>query len=205
MEHEPASLLRADISSFAVVEKRALVEQLLRAAREERFFDARNERRYYQGLAHRELAQQLRGYIRDRSEKLLVRQLALTIAAACRSHHNLPDVIFCLSDATDTQIHRAAASEIPDLFKPSNAPQIAALMRSRVATVDRRTRFWCAIALLRSNSWSLSRILPHADLLLEPQSGESLLFAQYRKPADLQVLLAFSLKRPGSHNIGSAF
>jgi hypothetical protein len=205
MQHEPASLLRADISSFSAVEKRALVEQLLRAAGEERFFDAQNERRYFQGLAHPELAQQLRGYICDRSEKFLVRRLALTIAAACRSHQNLSDVISCLSDATDTKIHRVAASEIPDLFKPSNAALIAALMRNRIATIDRRTRFWCAIALLRGNSWSLRRILPHADLLLEPQSGESLLLAQYRKPADIPALLAFSLRRPGSHNIGSAF
>lgn len=81
---DPEVLLRSDVASANIEDKKRLVKILLKLSSEEkitpRFVINRQQ---YRKLAHPELAEQLKPYIIDETKSILSRQLAIDIALTC--------------------------------------------------------------------------------------------------------------------------
>ncbi len=165
LENEPATLLRADVSKYAAKEKEEVVATVLTRARSGRLFDGNDERRYYHGLKHHGLAQQLRVYLVDQSANLVARRLALTIARECQVHALFDDLLERLNDPADTKIHYSADSALKDLARPGDKAKLLALVTAPGAVAS-HTRFWAAIALLENELVPLRDLLYHLPKLL---------------------------------------
>lgn len=85
MSTDPEVLLRSDVAATEVRVRESLAESLLRLFDEDRLLDcSRDIRRRFRKLAHKDLAEQLRPYICDDSKGVVVRQVAIEIAEACK-------------------------------------------------------------------------------------------------------------------------
>ncbi|MGA2322891.1 MAG: hypothetical protein ABSG22_03485 [Sedimentisphaerales bacterium] len=100
LENDPEVLLRSDVSSFDVEDRKRLVEKLLMMFEQERLID-RDMRGYYHKLKHPSLAEQVRPYIDDKSKGFLVRRVAIEIAWECDVKEVLPNLVAVALDQND--------------------------------------------------------------------------------------------------------
>jgi hypothetical protein len=111
LECDPEVLLRGDIASFDVENRKRLVEKLLTLFEQEKLLD-RDTRKYYHKLNHPSLSDQLRPYIRDKNKGFLVRRVAVDIAEACDVKAVLPNLVAVTLDQNDdisTRVNAAYA------------------------------------------------------------------------------------------------
>jgi len=112
MTREPEVLLRSDITTADEGDRAALVDAILTITDERRLLsvdDAMSP--WYAKLAHRDLANQLRPYVRDADRRIAAREVAIHIVHACdlRSlQHDLVDVALDTGQPGSIRVHAAS-------------------------------------------------------------------------------------------------
>jgi predicted NACHT family NTPase len=100
LENDPEVLLRSDVASFEVEDRKRLVNKLLILFDQEKLLD-RDSREYYHKLKHPSLAEQVRPYIEDKTKSFLVRRAAIDIAWDCDVKEVLPTLLAVALDKND--------------------------------------------------------------------------------------------------------
>jgi predicted NACHT family NTPase len=101
LKTDPALLLRSDAASFTSEFKSALVNELMRLFVEEELFDDIDLHSYYSRLKHPGIAEQLRPYIVDKQQSLVVRRIATDIAQECEARELQNELIEIVLDEQD--------------------------------------------------------------------------------------------------------
>jgi predicted NACHT family NTPase len=83
MKTDPEVLLRSDVTNKNSQDQEQLVETYLRLVNEDKLINYRYSFNNYRNLCHPSLAKQLRLYIKDNTNKLDARRIAIDIAEAC--------------------------------------------------------------------------------------------------------------------------
>lgn len=108
---DPEVLLRSDVFSTNIQSKIALIESLLHSFEEEQLLDRDYEiSKRFNKLEHPGLADQLRPYICDRTNGVLVRRVAIDIAEDCRQLTLIEDLVKITLDQTEEYIIRIQAA-----------------------------------------------------------------------------------------------
>ncbi len=117
MKREPEVLLRGDVTTVDDRDRATLVEAMLAIPDERRLLSVDEDtRQWYGKLAHRDLVDQLRPYLRDADRGIASREVAIHMAHACALQslqHDLVDV--ALDTEQPDRIRVLAASTIASL------------------------------------------------------------------------------------------
>ncbi len=107
---DPKALFLSDIARANDDDRAALVKGLLELFDQERLLDTdRQMRRMYSKLAHANLADQLRPYIRDKMKGVIVRRVAIDIAEACNTQNLQQDLVDVALDVGEENTIRVNA------------------------------------------------------------------------------------------------
>lgn len=108
---DPLVLLRSDVATVDIKDRRALVDELLELYEKEELLDRDLQiRRYYGRLAHAGLADQLRPYIVDATKGVLVRRVATDIAETCELTALQDDLVQIILDPLQPRSIRVNAA-----------------------------------------------------------------------------------------------
>jgi hypothetical protein len=173
---DPAVLLRSDVARVQADCKRSLIDALLEGAQREEIFDEHHYRRFYKGLKHPDLTNQLRPILIDRSAGIIVRRLAFEIAEVCELQELCDDFIALLHNNEEQQYIREAASGALCKSLPSERlAELIPLARGQVGADPDASIRGDALRRLVPEYWSVREALP---AIHEPQ--ESNLIGSYR-------------------------
>ena len=113
MKTDPAVLLSSDVTAADTRDRIALVGTLLELYDKEQLLDRDlSVRTRYDKLTHPELTEQLKPYITDQTKGVVVRRVAVDIAAACNVRQLqdvLADVALDLTDSINARVNAAYA------------------------------------------------------------------------------------------------
>jgi len=158
---DPAVLLRSDVARIQGTHKAELVTALLKGAEREEIFDEPEYRRFYFGLSHAGLAEQLRPYIRNQGKGIIARRLAYDIAEACRLSELTDDFFAVLRDENESQQIREAASDaLCESIPRDRLNELIPLARGEVGADPQDSIRGDALKKLIPAVWTVREALP---------------------------------------------
>jgi hypothetical protein len=123
-ERDPEALLHTDLSALAVADRPGIVTALLAAIEHGQVNDSDwGIRRWYAGLAHPDLAGQLRPVFRDRTKDVIVRRVAMHVAAETRERALVDALVaVALNPAEVVHLRSVAARAVVDIEADDEPP-----------------------------------------------------------------------------------
>lgn len=186
--HEPEVLLRSDVTRIQDKHKDQLVTSLLERTKNEEAFDERELRRFFAGLKHPGLAQQLWKYISDRSLNWVTRRMAIEIAGHCKLAELMTDFLSLLCSESDGTLRDYLANSLEALTPASRAQELIPLAKGEVGPDGDDTIKGCALMVLVPNVWSVGAAMPYINLPRNDHFfGTYHALLQYHLPKHVQV------------------
>lgn len=201
---EPEILLRSDVTRLQGGLKARLVAALLAGAEREEIFDDFAYSRFFDGLRHSGLAEQLGQVITNKQAHFIARRIALKIAGHCRVHELTDLVLAMVNDPADgAHLRDQAADALEELIPDDRLALLEPLARGEIEPDRDDTIKGCALRRLIPAHWKVRDALPH----LTPQKNDMFLgtyqmFLSHSLPKlledeDLAPILAFVRPRRG--------
>lgn len=160
LEVDPEVLLRSETAQLEPENRRRLVDKLLTMASRETLFD--RKQLYYSGLGHPGLADQLRPWIRDKTQNWVVRRMALDIAAECQVAELFDEVLGLTSDPKEiSTLGSPLAQALESLACKENITKVIPFARGEVAGDEKDQLKGAALQVLLKFGASVTEILPH--------------------------------------------
>ena len=195
---DPEVLLRSDIARIQGSRKRDVVQAILEKAKLLELFDEIGLRRFFSGLKHDGLAQQLWPYIDDDSLNVIVRRIALEIAEDCGLSELNDDLLKMLRDpAVEQQVRNGAARILKRTLPDSELSKLEPLVRGECGPDPDDELKAHALERLVPIHWSVA----HASQWMQPPKndhyhGAYWIFLHYHAPdritvQDIPALLEF--------------
>ena len=130
---EPEVLLRSDVALMEESLKSQLVGAILKGATDETIFDRRGFDRFFAGLNHPGLVDQLRPVIDDVNAGYIARRIAFDIVSHCRLSELSDDLLAVVKDARETQhLRDRAASALENVVPDERLEVFEPLARGEV-------------------------------------------------------------------------
>jgi hypothetical protein len=185
---EPEVLLRSDVAQLQGSLKTRLVAAILKGAKDEKIFDRRGFDRFFDGLKHPGLVDQLRPIIADRNAGYVARRIAFDIASHCRLSELIDDLLALVKNASEDQhLRDRAAYALEDIVPSEKLHLLEPLARGEVGNDNDDSIRGCALRRLVPERWKIRDALP----FLRPPRNENLigayhLFLEYEAPKVLE-------------------
>ncbi|QYY34996.1 hypothetical protein [Ruficoccus sp. ZRK36] len=187
LANDPEALLRVDMQHTDASYRSALVDAVLAKAGKERLFDRAGYGRFLHTLNHEGLSEQLRPWIVDKSQNLIVRRIALEIAEKCHLA-SLFEVVFKQLQDTSDQLTNFLDSSISYLATSEHSEQIECYVREEFESMTSHTLFCLIRQLLKSGHWRIADSLPYLEKVCSQSSADYIL-SQYIESNDVLPLL----------------
>ena len=213
MKIEPEVLLRSDVASADVKNRTALVDNLLRLYDEEKLLDPNLYiRSQYRKLAHPDLSEQLRPYICDKTNGIIVRRVAINIAKVCELQSlqsNLLDI--ALDTSQSMSIRPYAADAVSHIGDDKTKVKLKPLAMGEIGDKPYDELKGCALLALWPNHMTIEELFvaltPPKKNLIGGSYWQFLSqdFVQYLQPSDLPVALKWIEKQPSREELSDNF